>query len=491
MRLTLFEKAPKEMLLEVHQFINETQLLLTVEHFQSNEITTRQKQISVYLEQPKYAGLPDRLKRSLRKLAKEMNPSSSMDTEEFAMAELVIEPSFLIQLPTDKDFNDMRGMPAGAEEDQALRLSRMAAAVNAQSKATLISTDKVQLSPAWNQLFYHIDHKNMIEARRSLGRMAANDSILLAVLKVHPLVYLEQLIAYCIEAQTEGFKKLNADVLLTPKTFELLIRDLATTLLSANGFYCSFGLPTHHAHSRIASGFCILNKVAIVIHNDAQKSHPPEKFVIIGTDVNRDNGLCSILQETASHLSIDHIDVFDSHVYPYQDSTIISQEFGMKGKKCASGVQHWSRGTFNYYAVDLHHCKRKKHGLHPALLFALNALEQSLVEAKKLKQKICLYLPTGWDSHQDETAFCGKFIDGAMMGDAAAKIHRFNDRDLSFFYQKIVTLYQENHECFSSLYWGLEGGYEPSMYLRQIKLMLGILETSLLPAAADIAGLQP
>jgi acetoin utilization deacetylase AcuC-like enzyme len=490
MQFTLFEKAPAEIRSQVHHFIDETQQLLVADQFQSEDIIARRHQIQEYLENPKYSGLPDRLKRALRKLDKEMSPVSPMDTEAEIMEIDPIQHHTTIQLPADDDLIQMRGMPAGAKEDQALRLTNMVQAVRTHSKSTLLDTDKAHLSHAWKQLFISIDQRKKIEAVKLIRHMAETDSLLKAILRVHPLRYLEQLISYCIEAHAHGLKKLNSDVILTPKTFEVLIKDLATTMHYAEGVYFSFGLPSHHAYSTMGSGFCILNKVAILLQDAALKYEIPPKFIIIGTDVNRDNGLCAVLQESATHLDIQHIDVFDSHVYPNQDHEIISEEFGTKGEQLATGIQHWSQEQFNYFAVDLHDCVRKKNAIHPALLFALNKLEESIYQAQRTQQKIMLYLPTGWDSHQDETAFCGKCVRGAMMSDAAAKIHRFDNQDLSYFYQKIITLYQKNHECFAGIYWGLEGGYDQSMYLKQISLMLNTVESLLSSSEPSISPLK-
>ncbi|MDF1929766.1 hypothetical protein PGH45_06415 [Legionella pneumophila] len=79
--------------------------------------------------------------------------------------------------------------------------------------------------------------------------------------------------------------------------------------------------------------------------------------------------------------------------------------------------------------MDLSLTSRKSVGVHPALLFALEQFKASIREAKAKGQKIALYLPTGWDSHEDETAYCGKFVKGRMLGKTAAHQFRFNDGD--------------------------------------------------------------
>ncbi len=389
-----------------------------------------------------------------------------------------------IQIPSEEHIEQMKGMPAGGVEDQYKRLMHMSKAIKKgqerHSLLPVITTEQASLPTAWNDLFAAINKGSKKEACDLLHHIPSQDTILQSVLTVHPIQYLEKIISYSIDAQRTGVKKINADIQITPHTFELLIKDLATTLEHPSKCHFSFGLPTHHAFSKEGSGFCIFNKIAILMKN-AELTHPkPLKYVIVGTDVNRDNGLCDVLRESHSHMNICHIDIFDSRVYPYQDHSFIDYEFQIQGKQEKQNIRSWHQNQMDYFAVDLKLTTRRSVSVHPALLFALDKIKENITNAKRNNQKIALYLPSGWDSHENETAYCGKFVNERMMTSSEASKTRFNDGDLSFFYESIFTLYNENKECIDSIYWGLEGGYERPMYERQIQLMLQTIDAQLL-----------
>ncbi|HAU4205133.1 TPA: acetylpolyamine aminohydrolase [Legionella pneumophila] len=386
-----------------------------------------------------------------------------------------------IQIPSEIDNEQMQRMPAGGEEDQYLRIKHMSALIKKYEDLPVITTQETSLPYYWLDLFAAIDEGDTPKAHALFHLLPQDDIILRALRAVHSEDYLYQLIKYCIQAKHFGFKQLNADLVVTPKTFEILIRDCATTLFNPAKAHFSFGLPSHHAYTQMGSGFCLINKTAMLMKQAELSSAQPPKFVIIGTDVNRDNGLCDILRHSFSHLSICHIDVFDSRVYPQQDFAYINNEFNSEGVDIGKNIHVWHHNNLNYYAVDLSLTSRKSVGVHPALLFALEQLKESIREAKAKGQKIALYLPTGWDSHEDETAYCGKFVNGRMMGKTAAHQFRFNDGDLGYFYESIFTLYNENKDCIDTIYWGLEGGYDRTMYERELKILLQVIEKQLLP----------
>lgn len=72
-----------------------------------------------------------------------------------------------------------------------------------------------------------------------------------------------------------------------------------------------------------------------------------------------------------------------------------------------------------------------------------------------------------------------------MMTEADARVSRFNDGDLTYFYEKLFHLYNQNKELFAGFYWGLEGGYDRAMYERQIQLMSGIINAELVRTEAN------
>lgn len=453
----------------IRQFLVETARLAACKAGH-DELIKRQKKIQDYLDNPKYIKLSDRLKRALHKAGKELE--TELHEEAPVRMEDVAATECFIQIPADKDLSQIRGMPAGAEEDQKTRLTHMSDVVKTHATVPVLNTDELQLNACWQELFALIDQGKKAAAYSALEQMAQKDVFFRLILTIHPIEYIAQIVEFSIDAQRSGMKKINADVVLTPKSFEVLIKDIAVTVQHPAKVYCSFGLPSHHAYSDMGSGFCIFNKIAILIQHAEYTKDKPLKYVIIGTDVNRDNGLCQVLRQSAAHLDLTHIDIFDSRVYPQEDIDSINKELAQHGQELQTGITSWPYQKTTYIAVDLTTCIRSKSGIHPALLFAIHQLEEQIKHARTNEQKIMLYLPSGWDSHEEETAYCGKFIDGKMMSTLAAKKHRFNNHDLLYFYQQIITLYQNNKEYIAGIYWGLEGGYDRTMYEQQIVLML-------------------
>lgn len=440
-------------------------------------------ELKKYTQDPQFATINLGLKGEAQKvleLMKELIPDTEKTTAPIKC---------FIQIPSKEHIAQMRGMPAGGEEDQCQRLMHMVETIEKvqakNSSLPVITSSRVRLTEDWCTLFAAINHSDKEKALLLFNAIPSSDIVLKCLLAVHPREYLQKIIGYSIDAQRTGTKKINADILFTPYTFEILINDIAMTLLNPAKLHFSFGLPTHHAYSAQGSGFCILNKTAVLMKHAESTHEKPLKYIIIGTDVNRDNGLCNILMQSASHMDICHVDIFDSRVYPQQDHSFIDIELKIKGKEVGQKIKCWSKEQLAYFAVDLSLTTRHSVTVHPALLFALSKIQESIEQATKNEQKIVLFLPTGWDSHEDETAYCGKFVNGRMMGQSEAHSTRFNDGDLTFFYERILTIYNENKECIEGIYWGLEGGYDRPMYERQIKLMLQTLVAQLLHQDSD------
>jgi len=392
---------------------------------------------------------------------------------------IVTRRECIIQIPSQKDMAQMRAMPAGGDEDQAHRLMHMAQTIEKIQvqlpSLSVITTDQVSLPKHWSQLLAAIESGDPVKAFDFFKLIPANDTLLQLLLAVHSREYLQQLISFCIEAHQSGRKKINTDILVTPGAFAVLIKDLATTLDTFATIHFSFGLPTHHAYKDEGRGFCLLNKTAVLINYFASVYGTSLHYIIIGTDVNRDNGLCGILMESAAYLPICHVDIFDSRVYPQQDYFSINEELGSVGKDAGQKIKCWHKENMDYFAIDLSITERKTGSIHPSLIFALQKLAKMIENAKNSGQKIVVLLPTGWDSHKDETAFCGKYVNGKMLDQTEANKLRFNDADLTFFYEKIFQLYVANKEFIAAIYWGLEGGYYRPMYEQQIQLMVKLI----------------
>ncbi|WP_252580621.1 arginase family protein [Legionella lytica] len=380
-----------------------------------------------------------------------------------------------IQIPSPADSQQMHEMPAGAQEDQYQRLTHMAEKIeqiqSQNPSLPIMTTEQVVLPELWSKVFTAIKEGDEVAALEWLGKIPVRDVLLQAILTTHSFEYLQKLVHYCIQARASDVLDLDNDVVITPGAFEVLIKDLATTLSHGAKVHFSFGLPSHHAFKNEGSGFCILDKTAILIKY-AALANPALRFLVIGTDVNRDNGLGDDLITTAAHLPICHVDIFDSRVYPRQDHSFIQRTLGLAGEQIKEGINSWRRGSAQYLAVDLSITIRQNQELHPALVFAIHQVEEHLAKAIKDKQKIMIFLPTGWDSHEDETAYCGKYINNRMMSKLEATKQRFSDADMITFYEKIFSLYQDNKKSIAGIYWGLEGGYHRPMYEKQITLLM-------------------
>lgn len=421
--------------------------------------------------------------KTLKKLRKTTPSEIKMDVEE----KTPLQPC-LIQIPSYQDIVHMSGMSAGNFEDQSNRLNNMVKKINGiQSlipKLPIVDTDKAEIPDYWQTLFESIQSASMDEALQNLEKIPQNDRIFTSLMATHSNNYIKKVIMHCMEARKTGLYKVNNDIVFTPKTFEIFIKDLATTLLKPAKICFSFGLPSHHAYYENGAGFCMLNKTAALIHNTALMHDTPIKYIIIGTDVNRDDGLCSILMNTASHLDVHHVDIFDSRVYPYHNQNTIKQEFKKNATVIEKNIQCCTKELYMYFSVDLSLTPKFTDTIHPALKFALQILEDSIKEATEKNQQIALFLPTGWDSHIHETANCSKVFGN----NTSLQNTRFNDTHLSSFYESLFELYRAYNDLFIGMYWGLEGGYHKPMYENQIQLTLEkVYQHALISCYADIS----
>ena len=453
---------------QIYKLLTKINFLISSSSKNLEELSIHKLQLQKHLDSSD--AVSERTRRIMRKTLGELN--SLLDTDAMVDCTTAI-PECLIQLPSATDLSHMTGMPAGGGEDQQKRLSHMSELVLENSIFPIRTTDDTELNDQWRQLFKLIDLGKNEFALTQLEKMSHTDALLQLVLQIHPLAYLSAIINHCISAQPEGFKRLNSDILIRPKTFELLIKDLASSLEVNSPVYLSFGLPSHHAFNEMGSGFCLFNKTALMMKQAELMHDKPLKFFIIGTDVNRDNGLCATLNHSMPTSDIYHVDVFDSRVYPRKGFAEINSEFRGKVKILSEGIRAWQNNQFNYVAVDLAiETRSEPSGLHPALAFALTQLQIKIKEAQDLGQQMMLLLPTGWDSHEEETASCGKSIGSRSMTFKEAKVHRFNNEDLVFFYEQVLQLYKTNRKVIVKIYWGLEGGYDRVMYENQIPLLL-------------------
>lgn len=428
------------------------------------------------ITQPRYSHIPYLIKQKINALLRQIEVFNQkiQNGELHYIAEEACP--FTFQIPSDLDIARMQSMVAGTDEDQASRLEHMVHKIEQTQlhypTNPILSTEEAVLPEHWHALFNAIDTGQQTTALRLLENIPPEDPVFKALSAVHSQSYLRKLVISCIQALDSGSKKLNHDVIVTPGTFELVVKDLCTTLNCPSKICLSFGLPTHHANSRTGNGFCIINKVAALMHHALSAPNPPDRVVIAGLDVNRDDGLADIVLSKFLDHTICHIDVFDSRVYPNQDEAAITSTTSQSGELVTEGITCRKTQNQTYYSVDLSQIKRKRSDIHPALLFTLEHITKQINEAKANNETVMIILPAGWDSHEMETAPCGRNIEDKKMTARAAHLCRFDDADLRTFYQVFWTLYQNDNETITGVYWGLEGGYDRQMYEQQIELLV-------------------
>lgn len=414
---------------------------------------------------------------------------------------------FVVQVPSDADISSMEGLPAGYDERQKARLNRIKNEVLAAlggSQAKCIQTNEPELLKNWSILFGKIKEGDAEAAIRAFNQLSdQNDIVYDSIIEIHTKAYLISLIELCAKNAPTKSKKtrtsdpehpedalaLSADIQLNNDTFEILLKDLATTLAHKSAVFLSFGLPSHHAYPDRGSGFCSLNKTAaIVCAND--KKQQISHHLVLGIDVNRDDGLSDIFSSRLHRKSIVHIDIFDSQVYPVQSFKDFEKNFtATKPGK----IDHGIKDNYHYFAIDLLKIQRdKENEIHPAIQFALEKLQEKIKEAKG--GKIYIYLPTGWDSHQKECAPCGKKIhDGESIRDLVGvetKKRRFNDADFNHLTRELLEIYNK-HPQQVEIYWGLEGGYTYPCFSPLIHQMFTTVKKVLNESAEEAPGESP
>ena len=205
--------------------------------------------LSGYLNDPDYTNLPESIKKQSRVALNQINDKLKRCGSLQEDNHLALE--CLIQIPSPLQLTQMKGMCAGGQESQAQRLKHMVAVIdNVRQKhpsLPLVTTNDIQLATYWQDLFSAIDQGNATDAMRILRTIAGTDWLVQAITSVHSVNYLTKLIQNCILAQKTGTKRVGPDLTVTPKTFEVLIKDLVTTLSHRTPLYFSFGLPSHHA----------------------------------------------------------------------------------------------------------------------------------------------------------------------------------------------------------------------------------------------------
>ena len=132
-----------------------------------------------------------------------------------------------------------------------------------------------------------------------------------------------------------GLSSLDGDTIISPGSKEATFDAAGSIIAAIDGVenkefknaFCSVRPPGHHCNQNKASGFCILNNIAIgakyLLNNYKYK-----KIAIIDFDVHHGNGTQDIFYENENVLFI------STHQYPYYPGTGSEQEKGKFNNIC-------------------------------------------------------------------------------------------------------------------------------------------------------------
>lgn len=147
-----------------------------------------------------------------------------------------------------------------------------------------------------------------------------------AIRRVHPGDYLDQVLA---TIPSEGLHLIDGDTIVSPGSGEAMVRAAGAVVRAvdavaggeADNAFCAVRPPGHHAESKRAMGFCLVNNVAVgALH--ARAAHGYQRVAMIDFDVHHGNGTQEIFWNDA--------DAFyaSSHQYPFYPGTGARRERG-------------------------------------------------------------------------------------------------------------------------------------------------------------------
>ena len=478
-----------------------------------------------------FAQFPDIDQQDDEQIYEALHELSSFASDSKRASRQDVQKRLTVQIPCPADLLAMKSLPAAGRDRQDQRLAKIADAVRAAFPSQFIVETQMAQSMNWIDRLPWLVLFEVIRTNRAdlidtaFHKIPSDNVILMALLSVHDKDYLLKFMHRCAglsATETAEFFPGDADVLTGQLTFEALIHDIITTFEQRRPFNISFGLPTHHAHRNYPSGFCLINKIAVIIAYERilqeklatrtlAASHLPVHHLIIGLDINRDDGLSGDVMNGEADFHCTHLDVYDSRVYPYENIESIRDEWShWAGTPIADHFvksTKWNKGNRSYESIDLAENKRKhKDDVHPAIRHVITALESILVDAKYNKKQVCLYMPIGWDSHVDETAGCSMRIripdppsSAAGTSQPTARFKwlspnerhtsRFNDKDWEYFNKYLNFFFQVYGEQLTRVYWQLEGGYNPDVNHKQVQaLASAIVPKELVAEASSSSG---
>jgi acetoin utilization deacetylase AcuC-like enzyme len=271
------------------------------------------------------------------------------------------------------------------------------------------------------------------------------DPLKAAMLMVHEVDYLEYMVAASVGARHYPVALGDPDVVIDCRGFEILARQYRMVLSMAQSpkppkFSFNIGPPGHHCGRESPAGFCFSNTAALT----ALLSRPEEICVVLGLDINSDNGLHDIfLNHDGDPRPVIHHDCYDAEVYPEQTMVAKAQD-------------QYQYCPFNAVGQDAA-------GMLGYLQARLSEISAILVEKKSVHCVVSL----GWDSHIQDTTF----------GDKAS---RFTDEHMQYFYNGLKRLLVSYPACRISVV--TEGGYELGVLSAQVAAMLRTIRPSVVAA---------
>jgi acetoin utilization deacetylase AcuC-like enzyme len=148
--------------------------------------------------------------------------------------------------------------------------------------------------------------------------------------RVHPSDYWEQLVD--LEPPQEAGENqvsLDPDTFLSAGSIDATLRGSGAVCFAidqviaghAKNAFCATRPPGHHAESKVAMGFCLLNHAAVAVRH-AQATHGMGRIAILDFDVHHGNGTQAIFEQAPDVLYV------SSHQMPLYPGTGSGNETG-------------------------------------------------------------------------------------------------------------------------------------------------------------------
>lgn len=385
-------------------------------------------------------------------------------------------PAIVYQVPHQQDLEAMNGAYAGLNEDQGMRLSTMKRCIMAHMNDDFVIDSHSYNHHTFEFAFpWQLICQAIREGNEHLALCLFDDihqtPLKKALLHVHSISYIKEIIQTCSRLTPNQHIQFKQDLLINRLSFEVIINDLLSTINSDFAVIVNIGLPGHHATFSGGRGFCFINKNLVLSMDEyfRHQGQEPLSLLVLGIDVNQDNGTHEILNNIDMPMPSVHIDICDTRVYPYPGNI----------SPIAINLAH--QHTQEYLLIDLAksrleltspaHPAQHKH-IHPAIVTALLRALQQLEQAALLNQHVILNILLGFDSHQGEEAACGRMINAnRWLREDERQEHRFSDEDFAFFYHELACMLTHYNNILHRTFIQIEGGYTPKIYQKQLQVM--------------------